>query len=77
MVVKLEFMFNSAMSLTLNGVSCSSCMKSSRGPDHPVDFPPIKAISLIVCYLTNKKTTVADFVVAVLQGCHNGAILPL
>lgn len=68
MVVKLEFMVNSATGLTLNGVSCSSCMESSRGPDHHVDFSPIKAIKLIVRQLTNKKPTVADYVVAVLQG---------
>lgn len=74
-VVKMEFMVNSAMSLTLNGVSCSSCMKSSRGPDHPVDFSPIKAIRLIVHQLTNKKPTVADFVVVVLQGSYNRATL--
>lgn len=68
MVVKLEFMVNCATSLTLNGVSCSSCVESSRGPDHRVDFSPIKAIKLIVRQLTNKKPTVADYVVVVLQG---------
>lgn len=76
-VVKLEFMVNSARSLTLNGVSCSACMKSSRGPHHPVDFSPIKAIRLIVRELTNKESTEADYVVVVLQGRYNTAILPL
>lgn len=76
-VVKLEFMVKSAVSLTLNGVSCSSCMKSPRGPDHPVDFSPRKAIRLIVCELTNKNPTEADYVVGMLQGGSNRVILPL
>ncbi|KAG7220168.1 hypothetical protein INR49_028008 [Caranx melampygus] len=48
-----------------------------QGPDHPVDFPPIKAISLIVCQLTNKEPTVADYVTTVLQDGYNGAVRPL
>lgn len=63
-------------SLTLNGVSCSSCMESSRGPDHPVDFSPIKAIRFIARQLTNKKPTEADYVVAVLQDSYNREIFP-
>ena len=76
-VVKQEFMVNSAVSSSFNGGSCSSCVESSRGPDHPVDFSPLKAISFIVHQLTNKKPTVADYVVVVLQDGYNRAILPL
>lgn len=42
-VVRQEFMVQSAMSLTLNRVPCNFCMKSPRGPDHPVDVPPNKS----------------------------------
>lgn len=77
-VVKLQFMVKSAVSLTINGVSCSSCTKSPRGPDHPVDFSLRKAIRLIVCKLTNKNPTEGDYmVVGMLQGGSNRVILPL
>lgn len=69
----LEFMINLAMSSSHNGVSCSSCAES----DHPVDFPPIKAISFIVCQLTNKEPTMAANVAMVLQDDYNRAMLPL
>lgn len=42
-VVRQEFMVQSAMSLILNRAPCNFCMKSPRGPDHPVDFPPNKS----------------------------------
>lgn len=42
-VVRQEFMVESAMSLTLNRLPCNFCMKSPRGPGHPVDFPPNKS----------------------------------
>lgn len=74
-VVRREFIVESAMSLTLNRLSCNSCMKSPRGPDHPVDFSPIKAIRIFVHQLTNKKPTEADYVAGVLQGGFNRGLL--
>lgn len=74
-VVRREFMVESAMSLTLNRLSCNSCMKSPWGPDHPVDFSPIKAIRIFVHQLTNKKPTEADYVAGVLQGGFNRELL--
>ena len=76
-VVKLEFMVYEPASVILNGVCCGPCMESSRGPDHPVDFSPIKAISFIAHQLTNKKPTVADCVVALLQEGYDRETLPL
>lgn len=68
----LEFMINLALSSSHNGVSCSACAES----DHPVDFPPIKAISFTVCQLTNKEPTMAANVAMVLQDDYNRAMLP-